>query len=396
MSTIPLGIYIDANGVPQTVAGLNRVAKAADGITSNVSKLAGMFGVAFGGAAILGFARSITTMASDLRDASEITGLNTDALQGLDMVARESGGNVDGLRSALVKLRKSQDDLGSAEVTDALKRLGLTAEQVAGSSMQEYVEALAKGYKSTGDLDAVSTLAGRNVQGFEQALQRVADGGMSALAEAAKAAGLSLDQNVAARADAAGERLDRLFVRLRVGAANVLSNTIDMLGKLGEGWGNVIADMGDADFDFLRSFNAGVKIASDRIEAETQAIIDQQQAMDDLLAKRRTADLEARNAAELRKFEADEALATQQAIAEMVKHETDLRKRMAAASRDMPQMMEQSSAGLSAALARFQLQMNGGTDAQSEERRQTGYLERITRAIERDTVTDPLQEVEIY
>jgi hypothetical protein len=344
---------------------------------------------------LVGFARSITNMASDLRDASDITGLGTDALQALDMVARESGGGIEKLRKGLINLRIAQDDAGNKATAEAFERVGVSAEQLAGSSMPELIESLAKVYAETRNLGAISDIVGKeNIVGLEQALLRVADGGLPALIEQGKELGLVLDKKVGERADMAGEKLDRLYTRLKAGAANFLSGAIDGLNMIGEGLGNVIADIGDEDFSFGASFGQGVTAWQKENKKIEDGILAQKKAVEDLMAARRLAQLEeSRRQTEIREAMAEWERATDA----MLRKEDEMMQKeraLASARADMPAMMEETSAGLSAALARYSLDMSGNGSI-NEERRQTSFLERITKAVEGPS-EDPLLTAEIY
>lgn len=208
---------LDASGFQRGVASMS----------AGAAQLKGMIAGAFSVGAVVSFGKSIVNMASDLKDASQITGLATESLQALEQVARESGGDIDKLRNALVKIRDIQDNPSGATLK-AFERLGIDAVQLATSSMPQLIEAMAKGYAATNDLGAISDIVGtRNLLGFEDALKRVAENGLGALTQSMKDAGRVMSEDLVDQLDEAEDRFAGWWTSLKIITATGIKDLID-------------------------------------------------------------------------------------------------------------------------------------------------------------------------
>lgn len=114
------------------------------GITEEIGKAFAVERIASWGMAQLEAADALVTL-------SENIGLSTDALQALYSVGRSSNLGVEEIDKAMGKLALAQDKVvnGDKAMIETFDRLGITAEQVASSSMQDLFESILTGAASS-------------------------------------------------------------------------------------------------------------------------------------------------------------------------------------------------------------------------------------------------------
>lgn len=211
---------LDSSGVK---AGVDQAKKEVGGFKSSLGGMSGSLAKAFSAGAIVAgvtaFTKASVDMAARTKEVADQTGLSVEEMQSFKAAAMGTTGGIKAAEAGLVDFRNAQQEAldGNQTQIDAFNRLGVSIEDIATKSTPQLLEAVAKGYKSTGDFSALVDVFGKsNAPKLEEALGELADNGFGGLAEKAKAAGLTLSEDMAAQLDATGDALDRLKLRAEV------------------------------------------------------------------------------------------------------------------------------------------------------------------------------------
>jgi hypothetical protein len=143
---------------------LERVKKDVKGTDSVLSQLTSNFKLLGGVAAGISFGALINQAlqaASALNDTAIKTGISIDALQRLQFAAGLSGGSLENVSGAVGRMQKALITAGegSKEATEALNRLGLSANQILALSPDKQFEAIAVAIAAIEDPAARTTAA---------------------------------------------------------------------------------------------------------------------------------------------------------------------------------------------------------------------------------------------
>ncbi len=134
--------------------------QAASKITSTFKGIGGALGAGLLGGGIASFASSINNMVGGLVDTSDALGITVEQVQKLTNYFETAGTSSEQLRSGLTKASQSMSAIadGSKEAITALGKLGLTADDVAGSDLEEFILKLSDAFKNS--TDRASAMAG--------------------------------------------------------------------------------------------------------------------------------------------------------------------------------------------------------------------------------------------
>lgn len=101
-------------------------------MTGGLQNLAGVFGVALGAGAMLGFIKNIVTLGDRLSDLSDSTGLSIKTLGGLRPIVEASGASIEdfakGMRAMMRSLVEANDS--SSKQAESLKKLGISTKDM--------------------------------------------------------------------------------------------------------------------------------------------------------------------------------------------------------------------------------------------------------------------------
>jgi hypothetical protein len=187
--TINGGINFDASQVRK---GLKSGEASAEQFSNKMAKIGGRLGTAFAVASVAKFAKGQIDLANQLaKDARKVNTSTTAYQTWLDTV-ENTGGNMSNALGALgdLQMRQSEAINGNASAAKAFEELGISIDQVANSSMEELLDAVAKGMVATGNLAAAGRVLGQdNLRGVNIALKEVANGGFQELIDQAEKAG---------------------------------------------------------------------------------------------------------------------------------------------------------------------------------------------------------------
>lgn len=194
----------------KSVDGLNARLK---GLQSTVTKVAGVFGVAFGARALVGFIKSSVEAGEATGDLAERLGITAEQLQEFTFAAEQNGSSQEGLATAFRGMTKllGEVERGSKQAKAELAALGLTAADLRNKSPADVFTTL---------LDRIGRIEDplrRNAElnkifgksGLEMAqLAMQGAKGIDALRDRARELGLVLSNETIDKLQEAGDRID--------------------------------------------------------------------------------------------------------------------------------------------------------------------------------------------
>ncbi len=124
------GVTVDFNAniarfssaIDKATNDLNRFQSNANRMSGNITKIFGGLGVGLSVAGFASFIKNAIDAADKLNDLSKSTGLTVETLSGLDLVARQSGGDLESIAASINKLSVN---IGQNE--EKFRKLGITA-----------------------------------------------------------------------------------------------------------------------------------------------------------------------------------------------------------------------------------------------------------------------------
>ena len=278
-----LKFVIDADG--------RTAEQALDSVYAKVNKLGGSFTESFGGAiplagAVAGGIAAIGTAAvsagvalfnitktaaeygSTIYDASTKTGLSAETMSALDLAAKQSGASLEQITSGIGKFAKTVGAAseGSAEAARNLKQLGVEPQ----AALNDLDGTLAKVFKRIGDakpgVDRITMAQkafGKSGADLLPMMEQVGFN-LDEFREKAKALGITIDDEAAAKADEFGDTMDQLneqlagvgrtigtelmpeFTQMAADLSSFLSENKDSIKQWGTDTANVIRGVGAA------------------------------------------------------------------------------------------------------------------------------------------------------
>lgn len=196
-------------------AGLSGIASSAMGAVGTLGPVGVAVGVIVTGmvaltaasiasaAGMIYFAKSVADIEQRFDDLSRQTGLSTDNLQVLDIIARQSGTNLDKLSNSIGQLQRKLIDAsegGTSRFSVGLKKLGIDLEDpnIALSQLVDLLTKLPAGTTRTGAALQIFGRGGRDVAGvIDQIAENVgtADGALERLKQQFTDAGVRIDKD---------------------------------------------------------------------------------------------------------------------------------------------------------------------------------------------------------
>jgi len=170
-------------------AGGGGVGGIAEGI--GLGKLAGI-GAAVAGITALGFAiKDVISKGMEFAGAltvvKENTGASMDSIKGLDLAAVKYGLTMDNVQNLLQKSQLAQSKaLGedsTGETRKAFEALGISMDQLKSMDPDQLLEAIAKGFRDTGNYAAVFATLGKQTSNVTGLLKELGERGMRGLAD---------------------------------------------------------------------------------------------------------------------------------------------------------------------------------------------------------------------
>lgn len=214
---------LDSTGFDRGLAKMGHRAKSfATGELAAVGKaMAGVFAVS----ALVGTAKAMSDIADQVQNLSVSLGITTDEVQALQYIARETGLPFEGITAAINKLRDAQEEVavsGNKQMIAAFERLGITADEVLGSTTVQLFDKVLKGAKTSATaVKSLNDIMGRGGSAIIKPLSTEAQS-MQEMVDAAKEAKQIIGQAELISIDRAADRLTRGKTMAMVGASKII------------------------------------------------------------------------------------------------------------------------------------------------------------------------------
>lgn len=200
----------------------------------NVNKALATVGLGLSAGAIIGFGKQVIDLGGKITDLSNQAGVGTDAFQAFANVAAESGVDAQQVANSFVQMRKNIEEAaqGSKGAVDALSALGLTAGRLQSLAPERQFEEIAKSIQSAADKNkafnaGLEILGAKNAPRLTEVLQRLGTDGLDAVSKSVEKLRLSPEQ--LRTLDDAGDKLDRMWTRLKVLTAKAFVVTVNVV-----------------------------------------------------------------------------------------------------------------------------------------------------------------------
>jgi len=238
MAELRVNSKLDSTGFE---SGINNMSRSVQGFGSQLKNIAGGFGLAFGGAALIGMARKVTRLGSDLTDMATQAGLTTEEFQVFEFMARKAGVSADKIRSAMGRLNvvMGQAQGGMKRQVDLLQLVGVAQEDISKLKTTQVLERVAqtmatatRGSEEFGA--AVEILGTRTGIQLTEVLQELAEKGFAKAGEEAKKAGAIMDDELAQKLDKVEDNAIELERALTATLGSIAFDVIDGFALIGE------------------------------------------------------------------------------------------------------------------------------------------------------------------
>jgi len=196
--------------------------------------------------------RDAANKLGDLKDAAEVIGITTDALQELQYAAQLSGVSADVLQGSLQKLTKNLGDaaMGGTSAKKSLDELGLSGSELSTIPLDQALSRIADKLAAVENPAQRATLASDLFGKSGLAMvNMLADGsaGLEAMAAEAQSLGVVIDRDVIANAADAADKLDAMSMVVSANLTAALVNLMPFIIDAAQG----IASLAGAVNEFL-------------------------------------------------------------------------------------------------------------------------------------------------
>ena len=262
-------------------AAMEKNAKRVAGFAKNANKDLSIVSMGFdklGGAAAaflsvaaiqqLGVAvRDAANKMGDLKDAAEIIGITTDALQELQYAAQLSGVSADVLQGSLQKLTKNLGDaaMGGTGAKKSLDELGLSGSKLSTIPLNQALAQIADKLAAVENPAQRATLASDLFGKSGLAMvNMLADGssGLNSMAEEAQRLGVVINRDVIYNAAEAADKLDAMSMVVSANLSAALVDLMPLVIAAAQG----IAGLAAAVNSFLNSGTQRMNATNDAME----------------------------------------------------------------------------------------------------------------------------------
>lgn len=211
------GLARAGNMADRFAGRMKKFGEGASRVMGNMSRRAALVGAVFAGAMVLGINKARTAIDDLAKSSRKLLGNSgaTGALAGLRLAAGYAGVSVaeldTGVEKMLETIGKAKE--GDATAIKALKRVGVTAKELAQASPERRLEMIAEGIKNIGDVgDRVTAARGIFGRGGGS-LTLLFQGGAQAIAGARREAEL-FGHSLTAKASGGVEKMNDNFAKL--------------------------------------------------------------------------------------------------------------------------------------------------------------------------------------
>lgn len=203
----------------------------------------GALGVGVGVAGIASAIKGAIDYGGAVSDAAVATQTGVESLQVFRYAATQAGAKVEQMDKALISLNNSGVEAanGSATATRAFDSLGIKVSEFNKLPTEKKFELIAQQVAGAKDQniamsDAMDIMGSKNAPKLMAVLQSLGKDGFGAMEAGARSAGQVMDEELAARLDAAGDSIDRFKTGATIKIGTALSAIMDLPGNVTGGW----------------------------------------------------------------------------------------------------------------------------------------------------------------
>ena len=235
-------VTLDGSPFHSTLRGTKQ---AAAGWASSIK---GQLAGAFAAGAIISQMRQVVEYGGKMADLGKRLGISTTELQNLDWAAKQFGGSLEGITSALRVLSKVRDEAlgGDEESIKNLANFGVTADKLKSSNLVGLLKEVGSAIKLADVGDEAEGLIQKVLgKGGGELIPLFKEGLIESIAEAERL-GVALDESVISELDRIGDQLDTIVAQLRgpvaeavlflAKAFNLMMNGLSFGGAAGRGF----------------------------------------------------------------------------------------------------------------------------------------------------------------
>lgn len=217
-------------------AGLRAAATSANQFGKQMgANMAGRLAAAFSVAAITAYTKSLIRYASEVKDASQATGVSVESVQSLGFAAKQTGSDLATVTRALGALSKSRQealDKPSSDAAQVFKALGIDGQKLKDLKLEDLFRAIAQAFNETdfgaSKLAMMRTILGKTADDLASAFEE----GLDILEAQAIATGQVMDASLIDPLDEMGDQLDVLIGQLRGPFAEALVAALKVVNEL--------------------------------------------------------------------------------------------------------------------------------------------------------------------
>lgn len=205
-------------GLNGAVSTVSSTGKRIDGILNTMNRSFAVLGVSLGVGTFAAFAKNALSAADDLIDLSEAVGVSTDSIQELRYAASESGLEVTQLDAAITRFSSKLGDAiqGGGAFADTLENLGISLLNTEGnvrsvdSILNDLAEAIKNATSEQERLAIATDAFGKDAAPGMVRILMEGTAGLQEFREAAREAGLVIENNLLQNAKSINEEFDRM------------------------------------------------------------------------------------------------------------------------------------------------------------------------------------------
>jgi hypothetical protein len=215
-------VSLDGSGFS---SGLNRLEGA-------VGSFAGRIGAAFSVGAIANFSKQIIDWGSEINDLSTRLGVSVTRVQELSFAAKQSGADINDIAQGLTKIQDAFETMKQGGTTGekllkAFQTLGVSIEELTTKKPAELLDSIGKNLESTG-INSEKTAAMIDLFGKSGGKLIPVLTELNAKTKEFQGSGLGITKEDISTLDEAGDKLDKIWLRLKV----IGSQSMIGLGKI--------------------------------------------------------------------------------------------------------------------------------------------------------------------
>jgi len=288
-----VNVVLGSNNSPLN-AGLAAAKHAVDGFKEHAEEsfkdvgkeLAGAFAI---GAVVEGI-RGLIEQFSHIQDVSEKLGTSAESLQRMGAVAKLAGVDMESFVKTLQKGTKNAIDAirGNEELAGAFEDLGVDAKEFVNAAPEEQLIQLAEGYQKSGQnaetLNAILKALGKSGADIIPILRK----GPEALREEMTSAATASNETVAKLKDA-GDTMEKIWMKVKVAAAESLNWIISRTEALGTGVAAIVAYVSN----LTHGFDAATEAANQVIDAAANLKVEEDNKKEKAAKGRKPVDADA-------------------------------------------------------------------------------------------------------